>query len=134
MRVIAVSVLPFILVAASEPAPVALPVPALDNPTYTTPPERWETIEEAVARVGDEEAPSPAECSDRISQARDETGQPPLLEREPASPEKPHAIYAVDRKQDGCSVMVMMGNREDIRPLPGPMEGPLQMIPAEGQR
>ena len=134
MRLIVVSVLPFILVAASEPAPLALPVLATDNPAYTSPPERWKSVEEAVARVAEEEAPNPVECSDRITYAREATGQPPLLEREPALPEKPLAIWAVDRSQDGCSVMVMMGNPEDIRALPGPMEGPLMVIPAQSDQ
>jgi len=71
------------------------------------------------------------ECRDRITHAREASGQSPVLEREPASPDRPYAIYAVHREQDGCSVMVMMGNREDIRPLPTPMEEPLTIIPAE---
>ncbi|MEM1050861.1 MAG: hypothetical protein AAGI28_02085 [Pseudomonadota bacterium] len=67
----------------------------------------------------------PDDCLDRITQARELSGQELLLERQPASPEKPYAIYAVHREQDGCSVMVMMGNRNDIRALPlAAAEGP----------
>lgn len=63
-------------------------------------------------------APDRAECSDRIEHARAATGQPPLLRRGPATPEKPILIYAVDRRQDGCAVMVAKGDPGDIRPLP----------------
>ncbi len=70
-------------------------------------------------------------CSDRIRNARAAANLPPLIQREPASPDQPFAIYAVDRRQDGCSVMVMMGNPDDIRPLPLPGEGPVAQIPAE---
>ena len=70
------------------------------------------------------------ECRDRISQARDATGQSPLLDREPASPEKPYAIYAVHREQDGCSVMVMMGSQGDIQPLPSANPNGPQLLPA----
>ncbi|MFL0356635.1 hypothetical protein ACI5KX_09140 [Erythrobacter sp. GH1-10] len=72
-------------------------------------------------------------CRDRIMQAREDTGLP-LLEREPASPENPHLIYAVDRRQDGCSVMVMMGNPSDIRPLPVRPDDPIGLIPADNGR
>lgn len=68
------------------------------------------------------------ECRDRITQARKEAGKPPLLDREPASPDQPYHIYAVDRRQDGCSVMVIAGDPADIRPLPAMPDGlPLVM-------
>lgn len=68
-------------------------------------------------------------CRDTISQARQEAGKPPLLDREPASPDKPYHIYAVDRRQDGCAVMVMKGDPSDIRPLPVAPDGPLMLMP-----
>lgn len=71
------------------------------------------------------------DCRDRISKARELFGKSPLLNREPASPDKPYLIYAVDRRQDGCSVMVMKGDPDDIRPLPLPSDRPILMIPAE---
>jgi hypothetical protein len=76
-------------------------------------------------------ARSPEFCRDRITMAREAAGQPPLLDREPASPDKPHRIYAVDKRIDGCSVMVAMGNPDDIRPLPAPSEGTVIMMPAK---
>ena len=42
--------------------------------------------------------PSEQQCRDRITVAREAAGKPPLLEREPASPEKPYHIYAVDKR------------------------------------
>ena len=75
------------------------------------------------------ELPDADECTDRITEAREDAGLP-LLRREPASPDKPLAIYAVDRRQDGCSAMVMMGNPDDIRPLPLPSETRASVIPA----
>lgn len=66
-------------------------------------------------------------CRDRITQARKEAGKPPLLDREPASPDQPYHIYAVDRRQDGCSVMVIAGDPADIRPLPE-MPGGLPLV------
>ena len=129
MRVLVFPAFAVVLIGAGEP-----PYSALDNPAYTTPPEASETLREATGRDPEQPQINDAElqaCRDRITEAREASGQPPLLQREPASPDKPLAIYAVDRTQDGCSVMVMMGDREDIRPLPTPSEGPLlQQIPA----
>jgi hypothetical protein len=73
--------------------------------------------------------PSEKECRDRSAHARDAAGKPPLLEREPASPDKPYLIYAVDRRQDGCAVMVMKGDPEDIRPLPARPNDAARIIP-----
>lgn len=77
---------------------------------------------------------SDEQCRDVISHARQEAGKPPLLEREPASPDKPYHIYAVDRRQDGCAVMVMHGDPADIRPLPARPEAPERMIPLANGR
>lgn len=127
MRVFVIASLPVLLIAASEPVPQTL-----DNPAYSSPPERWQTIDDAEDAFPEHAAtPNDEHCSDTITHARDASGQPPLLQREPASPEKPQAIYAVDRRQDGCSVMVMMGDPDDVRPLPLPAEGPPQVIPAD---
>ncbi|MDT8279951.1 MAG: hypothetical protein RQ806_05315 [Erythrobacter sp.] len=89
-----------------------------------------------VVVMGRGEADSAKEqaCRDRISQARQDAGKPPLLDREPASPDKPYPIYAVDRRQDGCAVMVMKGDPADIRPLPMAPDGPLLLLPAGSGR
>ena len=122
MRVIILSVAAFALSGATDGVDradhnadtaqvIALP---LDNPSYVRNPEQARLIE----RAQNEAAPSDTECRDRIARAREAAGKPPLLDREPASPDRPHHIYAVDRRQDGCAVMVIKGNPDDIRPLP----------------
>ena len=63
-------------------------------------------------------------CRDRIHVVRAERGLP-ALEREAASADEPLLIAAVDRRIDECSVMVMLQDTNDIRPLPAPEEGPL---------
>ncbi len=63
-------------------------------------------------------------CRDTIEHAREESGQPPLDERDgPAAgpgdetPE-PMMYKAVDHDVDGCDVLVMADNPDDIRPVP----------------
>jgi hypothetical protein len=68
-------------------------------------------------------------CRDRIEMVREERGLP-KLERHTASPDEPLMIAAVDKRIDGCAVMVMHGNASDIRPLPEFEEGPGQLMPA----
>lgn len=133
MRLILITPLALCLIGAGEP-----PYSALDNPAYTTPSEAWKTMRDATGRDPDWrpeiDESELQKCRDTITQAREATGQPPLLQREPASPDKPQAIYAVDRRQDGCSVMVMMGDREDIRPLPLPADGAVRVLPVEDEQ
>ena len=138
MRTLAFSIAGLSLLASSAGAN-EVPTPlALDNPAYTEPARPWTSIEDPKSKAVIIEEPSRLRelrgnyCRDRITHARELAGLPPLLDREPASPDKPHLIYAVDRRQDGCSVMVMKGNPDDIRPLPEPAEGPpFQRIPAD---
>jgi hypothetical protein len=66
-----------------------------------------------------------AVCNDRIELVRQERGLP-KLQRDTASPDEPLLIAAVDRRVDGCSVMVMYNDTTDIRPLPAP-EGEAQV-------
>ncbi|HYD24298.1 MAG TPA: hypothetical protein VEB68_05845 [Croceibacterium sp.] len=70
-----------------------------------------------VAQIGPK-----AVCRDRIHLVREERGLP-KLEREPASAEEPLLIAAVDKRIDGCSVLVMRDDIRDVRPLPT-FEGP----------
>lgn len=131
MRVLLVPAFAVVLLGAGDP-----PYSALDNPAYTNPPEASEILRDATGRDLERPQIQSAEhetCRDRISEARESARQPPLLQREPASPDKPLAIYAVERTQDGCSVMVMMGDREDIRTLPLPAETSERVIPARSQ-
>jgi len=102
----------------------------LDNPSYVRTPAQARLIE----RAQREAVPPSKHCRDRITQARQAAGKPPLLEGEPASPHEPHHIYAVDRRQDGCAVMVMKGDPADIRPLPEASDGPIVLMPVESER
>jgi len=96
MRLIALPLAALALIGADEP-----PADEADAETSAT-----------------SQAPDRTTCRDRINHARAASGQPPLLRRGPASPNDPVMIYAVDRRQDGCAVMVVKGDPGDIRPLP----------------
>lgn len=62
-------------------------------------------------------APDESACRDRIALVRGATGQP-QLEQQPASPERPYMIATVDKRIDGCAVMQMHRDIDDLRPLP----------------
>jgi hypothetical protein len=100
-------------VAAASP-----PADPLDQPGFEAPAAPWTSVEQAERD---------RRCRDRIEQARSEAGRP-KLEREPASPDKPLLIYAVDHRVDGCGVLVPVGDPADIRQSPPP--GPPAVIPA----
>lgn len=64
-----------------------------------------------------------ANCRDMLEHTKSREpslviSEKPLFQREPATPHEPLAIYAVDRREDGCGMMVMLGNPDDVRPLP----------------
>lgn len=68
-------------------------------------------------------------CRGRIEQVREERGLP-KLQQDTASPDEPLLIAAVEKLVDGCSVMVMYHDTNDIRPLPEFQEGSGQLMPA----
>ena len=110
MRFLALPLSALALIGAAEPyAPPPAPVPAIRE----------------IAPL----APSPEQCRDRITQTREAAGKPPLLDRGPASPDKPYRIYAVDKRIDGCAVMVMHGDVNDVRPVPERPKGVGGVIP-----
>lgn len=56
----------------------------------------------------------------------------PLLRSGPSTPETPPlAIYAFDHREGGCGMMVMMGNRDDVRPLPELDADDHRLMPAD---
>ncbi len=134
MRFLVLPILAFPLMANEAPPAVS----SLDNPAYSDPAREWATIGDAQGQsAATREQASLMDqirsqrCRDIISKAREDAGLAPLLKREPASPDKPLMVYAVDRREQDCSVMVMKGNPDDIRPLPAPTDGPLlQPVPA----
>jgi hypothetical protein len=64
-----------------------------------------------------------------VEQVRDAAGQP-ALDKAPATPGQGYLIAAVDKRIDGCAVMQMKGNVNDLRPLPPP-NGPARLQPAD---
>ena len=102
--------------------PVASPL-GLDLPSYQEPAAAWKSIEEA-------EAEQNAQCRDRIRRAREDLGQPEL-ERQTASPDEPLLMWAVDHHREGCGAIVMIGDPEDIRPVPERGD-PTLLTPAQG--
>ena len=72
------------------------------------------------------------QCRDRIEMVRAERGLP-RLQRENARPHEVEALmfYAVDRQIDGCDVLVMVNDPQDVRPLPPPGRGGWQLLPAQ---
>lgn len=66
-------------------------------------------------------------CRDRIHDVRQERGLR-KLERENGV-HKPYLIKAVDQRIDGCSVMVMHHDINDVRPLPDVQSLPARLIP-----
>jgi hypothetical protein len=112
-------------VLASVPAPVAPTAPSSSTrdammPAYSQPPPAWTTFDEAVASQT---------CGDRIEQVRAAAGQP-TLDKTPAAPQEGQLIAAVDKRIDGCAVMQMHRDVNDVRPLPAPAEGPVRLQPA----
>jgi hypothetical protein len=116
--------------------PITLPLAALAlvNAAEAPPPSTPVLQAQATTPAAQPIAPSDRQCRDVITQARQQAGMPPLLDREPASPDKPYHIYAVDRREAGCSVMVTAGTPADIRPLPAPSDGPMRVMPLSERR
>jgi len=95
--------------ATATDATTASNQPLYAMPSYRGPAVAWKNYEDAEIEK--------AICRDRIHQAREELGLPEL-DREPATGDEAMAIWAVDRREDGCAVLVAMGDPEDIRPIP----------------
>ncbi len=107
--------------AQSDGQPAVSP-DALDMPSYQEPATAWKDLEDA-------EPDQQGQCRDRIRRAREEAGQPEL-DRQTASPDEPLLIWAVDHRRENCGVLVMMGDPDDMRPVPESDESG-SMIPAQ---
>src|SRR5690606_15706722 len=94
---------------ASNDAVGAVDEPLSAMPSYKDPTVAWKSHED---KQTDE-----AICRDRIHEARKRAGQPEL-QRGPASNDEPVMIWAVDRRENGCAVLVAKGVPDDIRPIP----------------
>ena len=104
--------------AAAAAAPTIKPDAML--PGYSEPAQRWGSVEQAA----DDKI-----CADRIEQVRQTAGQP-KLDRTPIVPGEPLMIAAVDKRIDGCAVIQMHRDVNDVRPLAAPVETPARLQPA----
>lgn len=72
-------------------------------------------------------------CDDYIHQVRRDLGLSELR-REPAQPGGWAMWSAVDRRIDGCAVLVRHDDPNDVRPYPKAQDGPLfRRVPASGE-
>lgn len=110
------------LMTALAAGAAALTPPQLDQPGYAVPVKPWSDIEQPSREL---------ECRERIRQARAAAGEPPIEPRT-ASPEKPILHYAVDRKVDGCGVLVAVGDPAGMIPPPKPGP-PILYRPAQAE-
>jgi hypothetical protein len=88
-------------------------------PSYVVPTRSWTSVDEPLAS---------RDCRDRIQQVRNASGQP-TLDKTPATTGEGYMINAVDMRVDGCAVMQMKDNVNDLRPLPVP-SGSARLQPA----
>lgn len=105
-------------VLSAAAAALSAPPMQADQSAYEEPARPWTSVEQA-ERL--------RECRDRIEQVRAAAGKP-KLEREPANPDKPLLMYAVDTRIDDCGVIVPVADPSDLRQAPPP--GIARMIPA----
>ena len=111
-----------VMAPVSDRAPVEAPAAKADSmmPAYTQPARAWTSVEDVLASK---------QCGDRIEQVREAAGQP-ALDKTPATPGEGYMIAAVDKRIDGCAVMQMKGDVNDLRPLPPAPESPARLQPA----
>ena len=107
---------------------IVLPLLALAFATAAAPP----AVRLPMRELQTLPAPSEQVCRDRIHEVREERGLPELS-RENAKPDEPLMILAVDKRIDGCSVMVMAYDTSDVRPVPTAPDGPPRVRRIPGQ-
>ena len=91
-----------------------LPIAALMVSGQTSPEP---LVPETAARMPNLSDPQAPGCADVIREVRDASGQDALL-RGPAMANEGQMIAAVDKRIEGCAVLQMHGNPDDLRPLP----------------
>ncbi|MDJ0977695.1 MAG: hypothetical protein QNI87_04095 [Erythrobacter sp.] len=129
MRAVLIPVLAFACMGASDEAGVEIPQPD-ESALFGEYQEKLEALKKRNLAAEPNEGSltrllQRSACRDRLERAQEDAQKPllvqprPLLRRGPDTPEQPPlAIYAVDRRENGCGMMVMMGNPEDVRPVP----------------
>ena len=106
----------------SLPSPDTAP-PPFDMPNYQEPAKPWTDVLDEAERL---------RCQKAIEQARGEPVEPEL-ERGPATGDDGVMIAAVDKRIDGCPVLVMYHDKSDLRPAPSVELRQAQLIPAAGR-
>ena len=109
---IALPVIALVLTTGAAPAPEPVR-PVLPTPMLEGPP-----------------GPGEAVCRDTIHEVREERGLPEL-EDKTANADEPLFIAAVDKRIDGCAVLQMHNDINDLRPLPSRPSGPPRLQPAD---
>jgi hypothetical protein len=97
MRLVLLPLAPLLVAATVAPNPPASP--------------------SAPGKLAVQSQPASKNCRGRMETVRAERGLPRLAPDTGVSPD-PLLILAVDRQIDGCEVLVMWNNLNDIRPLP----------------
>ncbi|UVI38840.1 hypothetical protein [Qipengyuania spongiae] len=86
--------------------------PALfDQPAYERPATNWRDIDDA--------GPQSKKCADTIRRVRAENGLPEIHNGNERSVD-PLFVKAVEKRIDGCPVLVMAHDTDDLRPGPEP--------------
>ena len=72
-------------------------------------------------------SPDEEMCREKLIDAYGEQGDA-LLQREPATPDRPLFYYAVDHRVEDCSLLVMTDGTKRLPPAPadGPLVSPAQ--------
>lgn len=104
---IAIPSLALFLITAAAPPQAAVPAPETDP---------------ALLQVTIEPKTGKTVCRETIQEVREERGLPWIDRGTAAEPDHPLLIAAVAKTIDGCSVLVMRDNTNDVRPVPGPRE------------
>lgn len=117
-------VLPLVLaLLGASDAPPAPPQASDEQPRVTM--HEWQPDEFASGR----------KCRDSNLPAGDNPGRQPRFERGPATVDMGQMIYAVDRRIDGCSVVLVMGEGRAPNPPFGRIKlSPEQMAELSGKR
>ena len=125
MRIAIVLAVPFVMgFGPAQDAPDARDAPQalLDMPGYSRPARLPSgDLGDFVRR---------AACSDTIEHARRASGQPPLEKESGSDAPEPMLYKAVDHDVDGCDVLVMADDPDDLRPVPE--GGPVVIQGADG--
>jgi len=122
MRILVVPIAAIALMGANEE-----PNPEIVAPTSPEPIDLPQDI-----------ASADPNCSDQMHEIETQGTQeaqvridPPRRFVEPAEPrDNEFLIWAVDRRENGCGVMVMMGDPDDVRQVPKPI-GPARPMEIE---